>query len=42
LLKSIEVDILEDGNPDLPDSVLARLDMLVGAVHSSLICRAPK
>jgi len=35
LLKSIEVDILEDGNLDLPDSVLARLDMVVGAVHSS-------
>jgi DNA polymerase (family 10) len=35
LLKSIEVDILEDGSLDLPDSVLARLDMVVGAVHSS-------
>lgn len=35
LLKSIEVDILEDGNLDLPDSALARLDMVVGAVHSS-------
>jgi DNA polymerase (family 10) len=35
LLKSIEVDILEDGNLDLPDSVLARLDMVVGAVHSN-------
>ena len=35
LLKSIEVDILEDGNLDLPDSVLARLDMVVGAVHGS-------
>ena len=34
LLKSIEVDILEDGQLDLPDSVLARLDMVVGAVHS--------
>ena len=34
LLKSIEVDILEDGNLDLPDSVLSRLDMVVGAVHS--------
>lgn len=34
LLKSIEVDILEDGNLDLPDSALARLDMVVGAVHS--------
>lgn len=35
LLKSIEVDILEDGSLDLPDSVLARLDMVVGAVHSN-------
>jgi len=35
LLKSIEVDILEDGGLDLPDSALARLDMVVGAVHSS-------
>ena len=35
LLKSIEVDILEDGSLDLPDSILARLDMVVGAVHSS-------
>lgn len=35
LLKSIEVDILEDGSLDLPDSILARLDMVVGAVHSN-------
>lgn len=35
LLKSIEVDILEDGSLDLPDSVLARLDLVVAAVHSS-------
>jgi DNA polymerase (family 10) len=34
LLKGIEVDILEDGSLDLPDSVLARLDVVVGAVHS--------
>ncbi|MEW5707364.1 MAG: DNA polymerase/3'-5' exonuclease PolX [Pseudomonadota bacterium] len=34
LLKGIEVDILEDGRLDLPDSVLARLDLVVGAVHS--------
>ncbi len=33
LLKGIEVDILEDGRLDLPDSVLARLDLVVGAVH---------
>jgi DNA polymerase (family 10) len=35
LLKSIEVDILEDGSLDLPDSVLVRLDLVVAAVHSS-------
>ena len=34
LLKGIELDILEDGQLDLPDSVLARLDLVVGAVHS--------
>ena len=34
LLKGIEVDILEDGSLDLPDSVLSRLDVVVGAVHS--------
>ncbi|KGS01909.1 DNA polymerase/3'-5' exonuclease PolX [Burkholderia sp. ABCPW 111] len=33
LLKGIEVDILEDGGLDLPDDVLARLDLVVGAVH---------
>lgn len=34
LLKGIEVDILEDGTLDLPDQVLAKLDLVVGAVHS--------
>ncbi|HEU0188433.1 MAG TPA: DNA polymerase/3'-5' exonuclease PolX [Gallionella sp.] len=34
LLKGIEVDILEDGNLDLPDTALERLDLVVGAVHS--------
>jgi DNA polymerase (family X) len=34
VLKSIEVDILADGTLDLPDSALARLDLVVGAVHS--------
>lgn len=34
LLKSCEVDILPDGKLDLPDSVLARLDLTVCAVHS--------
>ena len=36
VLKSIEVDILEDGSLDLPDSVLRRLDLVVGAIHSHL------
>ncbi len=34
LLKGIEVDILEDGRLDLPDPVLATLDLVIGAVHS--------
>jgi DNA polymerase (family 10) len=34
LLKGIEVDILEDGALDLPDSALEPLDLVVGAVHS--------
>lgn len=34
LLRGIEVDILEDGSLDLPDSILARLDLVVAAVHS--------
>lgn len=34
LLKGIEVDILEDGALDLPDDVLGRLDLVVGAIHS--------
>lgn len=34
LLKGIEVDILEDGSLDLPDSVLKELDIVVGAIHS--------
>jgi DNA polymerase (family 10) len=33
LLSGIEVDILEDGSLDLPDSILSRLDVVVGAVH---------
>jgi DNA polymerase (family X) len=34
LLKGIEVDILDDGTLDLPDSILSKLDLVVGAVHS--------
>jgi DNA polymerase (family 10) len=33
LLKSIEVEILEDGSLDLPDRILKRLDLVVCAVH---------
>ncbi len=33
VLKSIEVDILEDGSLDLPDGILGQLDLVVGAVH---------
>jgi len=34
VLKGIEVDILEDGALDLPDSALQRLDVVIAAVHS--------
>lgn len=34
LLTGIEVDILDDGTLDLPDRVLAELDVVVAAVHS--------
>jgi DNA polymerase (family 10) len=33
LLKSAEVDILEDGSLDLPDEILGKLDLVVCAVH---------
>lgn len=33
LLKGVEVDILEDGSLDLPDAILKRLDLVVGAIH---------
>jgi DNA polymerase (family 10) len=33
LLKSIEVDILEDGSLDLPDEILKKLDIVVCSVH---------
>lgn len=35
VLKGIEVDILPDGSLDLPDDILSRLDLVVGAVHSA-------
>ena len=34
LLSGIEVDVLEDGSLDLPDSALAPLDVVIAAVHS--------
>ncbi len=34
LLKGVEVDILEDGSLDLPDSALSKLDLVIAAVHS--------
>jgi DNA polymerase (family X) len=34
VLKGIEVDILEDGSLDLPEFVLAKLDVVVAAIHS--------
>ncbi len=35
LLKGIEVDILESGELDLSDDILAKLDLVIGAVHSN-------
>ena len=35
LLKGLEVDILEDGSLDMPDAVLAKLDICLGAIHSA-------
>lgn len=34
LLKSVEVDILEDGSLALPDEILRRLDLCLGSIHS--------
>jgi DNA polymerase (family X) len=34
VLKGIEVDILKDGELDLPDATLAKLDVVVASVHS--------
>lgn len=36
LLRGIEVDILDDGSLDLPDSVLSELDWVVASVHYKL------
>jgi len=34
ILKGVEADILADGRLDLPNEVLSRLDLVIGAVHS--------
>ena len=34
ILKGIEVDILKDGSLDLPDTALAKLDVVVASIHS--------
>lgn len=33
ILKSIELDILEDGSLDLPDSIIKELDIVICAIH---------
>ena len=33
ILKGCEVNIMDDGKPDLPDSVLKKMDVVVGSVH---------
>jgi DNA polymerase (family 10) len=35
LLTGVEVDILKDGTLDLPDAVLAELDVVIASVHQS-------
>jgi DNA polymerase (family X) len=37
LLDGVEVDIKADGSFDLPDEVLAGLDVVIGSVHSSFL-----
>jgi len=36
IFKSIEADILNDGNLDYPDEVLASFDLVIASVHSNL------
>lgn len=36
IIKGIEVDILEDGSLDLPDSILKELDLVICAIHYNL------
>jgi putative hydrolase len=42
ILTGIEVDILDDGSLDQEDELLARLDVVVGSVHSKLRDEAPR
>jgi putative hydrolase len=42
VLTGIEVDILADGSLDQEDELLARLDVVVGSVHSNLRDEAPR
>ena len=42
ILTGIEVDILEDGSLDQEDALLARLDVVVGSVHSKLRDESPR
>ncbi|MFI7596660.1 PHP domain-containing protein [Actinoplanes sp. NPDC049681] len=42
ILTGIEVDILADGSLDQEDELLARLDVVVGSVHSGLRDESPK
>lgn len=42
VLKAIECDILEDGSLDLPDDVLALLDLRVCSIHSKFDLPGPK
>ena len=41
ILTGMEVDILEDGTLDADDDILARLDLVVGSVHSKLKMDGP-
>lgn len=34
ILKGLEVDILADGTMDMPDEIMAELDVVIGAIHS--------
>lgn len=35
ILAGVEVDILQDGNLDLPDEILSKLDIVIASVHSA-------